>query len=562
MSNTQITFVTSFIDIYESTFEDKTIEWRFSKFHDLAETGIQLCVYVNPHCYDYLVEFTKPYENIKIMKTICMDDTFVAKSCLGVEYELPDYRNLPKDIPHYMMLINSKTEFLADAIQHNPWNSTHFAWIDFSISYVFHKKAETLHYLRTLSKRNLRTPCLVIPGCWDKLGAGEMGQIMNSVYWRFCGGFLVGDAASIQNMHQYYLDEYPTFIRTHKRLVWEVNFWAWLEANTEWAPTWYKADHNDCILHIPTNISSVSLDADLVKTTYDYPMFDTYQPSSSSYVYYNGKHYLNTRYVNYWYLESGHCSIQHPEDFIITRNMASELDTDTLIPLNYKEMEESSAGFVSKRCYFYGLEDIRLYVLNDQLKFIATNINYSPTDWNRMISGNYHPETASYSECSVLIPPGESWCEKNWIPIVRQSMEMGTDEEFFIYKWFPMEVGKINPDTKQLEICYRHTITAPDFHRVRGSTTFLDRGDCYVGVVHFSENTLPRQYYHMMVSLDKTTFQPLQYSPIFHFQHIGIEFCVGFAERDDEFVFWISKKDRDPAMVKIGREHIPLCFEF
>jgi uncharacterized metal-binding protein len=66
----------------------------------------------------------------------------------------------------------------------------------------------------------------------------------------------------------------------------------------------------------------------------------------------------------------------------------------------------------------------------------------------------------------------------------------------------------------------------------------------------------------MMVSLDKTTFQPLQYSRIFHFQHIGIEFCVGFAERDDEFVFWISKKDRDPVMVKIGREHIPLCFDF
>ena len=42
-----VTFVTSFIDIYDKPYVNKNYSWRFSKFRELAETGIQLCVYIN-----------------------------------------------------------------------------------------------------------------------------------------------------------------------------------------------------------------------------------------------------------------------------------------------------------------------------------------------------------------------------------------------------------------------------------------------------------------------------------------------------------------------------------
>jgi hypothetical protein len=249
MNNSRLTFVTSFVDVYETTYENRTVDWRFDKFRDIASSHIQLCVYVSPACYDNLVEFAKPYENVKIMK-IDITETFVAKSCENVDYELPFHRNTSKDTPLYMILQNSKSEFVCDAIHKNPWGSTHFAWIDFSISHVFHEK-ETLPYLRTLSTSAFSPKFLAIPGCWNKLGAGEMGLISDSVCWRYCGGFFMGDAASVLDMQQHYLDHYSDFIQTNKKLVWEVNFWAWLEANTDWAPTWYKADHNDSIVHIP-----------------------------------------------------------------------------------------------------------------------------------------------------------------------------------------------------------------------------------------------------------------------------------------------------------------------
>jgi hypothetical protein len=36
-------------------------------------------------------------------------------------------------------------------------------------------------------------------------------------------------------------------------LSWDVNNWAYLEATTDWRPTWYKADHNDTIVRVPSN---------------------------------------------------------------------------------------------------------------------------------------------------------------------------------------------------------------------------------------------------------------------------------------------------------------------
>ena len=565
-----LTYVTSFIDIYGDTvFEEKTIAWRFEKFMDLVSTGVQLCVYVCPRTEEYIKARIQEFSNVRMMKTVSISDTWVYKECAGVEYSLPEFRNKPKDIAEYMMLIHSKAEFLNDAIHKNPWKSTHFAWIDFSISYVFHDKSRTLEYIRVLGERHFEPEFLVIPGCWDKLAPDTTSQLTNGVYWRFCGGFLLGDAKSVSEMFDLYQRYFGDFLRDTRILGWEVNFWAWLEANvSDWNPRWYKGDHNDCIVHIPADVCALRLyeNPAFNITSYPYPTIETYQPDSASYAFYEGKHILNTRYVNYWYLDSGHCSIQHPEDFIISKNLVSELDGN-LEPIYYKEMQESTVGLPSKRCYFYGLEDIRLYELNGKLKFIATNIDYSPTSWNRMIVGEYHPFTQSYSNCKTVHPPCDSWCEKNWIPIVKPAepaelIDVEEETENFIYKWNPLEIGEINKETNKLEIKKTYPILSPWFQKARGSTTFVPVGNYLLGIVHFSEDTLPRRYYHILVALDKDTFHPVKYSDIFVFQHIGIEFCIGFLVNLENYVFWISKMDREPKRVEIPVASLALKYDF
>ena len=557
MEYNPITFVTSFIKIYDTILDERTIEWRFNKFRDIAETGIPICVFVSPDCHDMLSNFTKNYTNVKIMKPVSLSETFVAKQLQCIEYKLPEYRNTEKDTAEFLMLMNAKTEFLHNVAIENPWNSTHFAWIDFSISYIFKNKIETLEYLRILARRKFTDePFLLIPGCWDK---GSEKHLLNLVIWRFCGGFLLGDKQSIIDFHQLYKQYYLYFIEATGHLVWEVNFWAWLEINTEWSPRWYVADHNDSIFKIPTDVFSRSLNEISTKTVYSYPKIDGFVPMQAAHVCLRGRHYLNTRYVNYLVLEKGHFKVSNEGGVIISKNVVSELDPVTNIPIDYHEMNENTVGLTSKSCQHYGLEDIRLYNFNNQIRFIATNINYSPHYTNSMIVGDYHAENRSYLNCRTARSPYGVRCEKNWIPIIRHN---DNDEEFFIYKWYPMEIGKLDETTNELTIMYRYPIHAPDFHRARGSTVFIDRGDYLVGVVHFSEESTPRKYYHMLVALDKSTLQPVKYSETFHFQRVGIEFCTGFTIRDMDYIFWISVHDCDATMVSIAMDQIPLCYEF
>jgi len=219
--------------------------------------------------------------------------------------------------------------------------------------------------------------------------------------------------------------------------------------------------------------------------------------------------------------------------------------------------------------FSHGLEDVRLYVSTDQrTKFIATNVNYSPNGKNNMVIGDYSVDDHMISNVQVVLPPAESWCEKNWIPVFSRG------EDLFIYKWSPFEVGRVNPATGSLEIVMSYSINAPYFNKVRGSTTFIDREDGLLGVVHFSEDHNPRHYYHMLVLLEKETLRPFKYSDCFCFKSLGVEFCIGFTESPNsnindngdpnvnEYVFWISQMDRDPITVFINKSEIPLRFYF
>jgi hypothetical protein len=276
-----------------------------------------------------------------------------------------------------------------------------------------------------------------------------------------------------------------------------------------------------------------------------------------SYIYYKNDHIFNVRYINYWLYPSGSYLIHHPEKHIYTKNYFSFWNPESgFLPTCFNEMNEESILLENCGGAIYGLEDIRLYEYRDEIYFIATNINYSGIGRNRMIKGKYNIDKRTYDDCTILIPPNiDSWCEKNWIPIIKDN------KEYFIYKWFPFEIGTLN-ESNQLEICYQFVHRTPFFNRVRGSTPFIETDNGYLGVVHFSEEKTPRQYFHLLVLLDKETFRPLQYSNHFCFHNTSIEFCIGFSIINEKYHFWISNFDRDPELIITNIDSIPICFDF
>lgn len=546
-------------------------EWCPDVIVKLLETGIQLCLYVSPDVdYDHIYKrWECMYPNLKIMPyRIDYKDTWIHKECCKVPgLELPSSRNLEKDTYEYLVYNHSKIELMEDAISENPWNSTHFAWIDFHLARLF-RKDETLEWLGILGRRHYASKLMLVPGCWEKYTNENVESVSKSIYWRFCGGFFMGDEESILEFVGYYRTHFFEFLQKYKTLTWEVNFWAWLEKECGWKPDWYRGDHNDTILYISADHYTVPLSPMVTsRQKYNYLEIKPYLPSSASYVYFNGLHILNTRYVNYWMYPNGYYLFHNPQNVIENKNVFSILDAQSLTPLNYLEMQPVyldmegnplSQPNSEKHAFSEGLEDIRLYVNGNKLRFICTNVNFSPNGRNRIIIGDYDIEKMIFRNCMVVHPPKrDSYCEKNWIPLVDSK-----GEEWFIYKWYPMEIGKIDVDTHALEIKRCYDIKCGLFSKVRGSSTFVEWVDkeYLVGLVHFSEEHHPRHYYHMLIMLEKETFIPVKYTNTFCFEKLTIEFSIGMKIVNGEYVFWISQFDRDPMCIRVDVKDIPFVF--
>ena len=569
----KLTFVTHYL--YNKETSPKNDEWNLDRLIELVSIGIPLYIFVSHENVDDLI-CLHGYPNIHI-EVIDKSELWVFKQLKNYEYTLPVYRNEIKDSDDFLALSNSKFELVNRAIENNPWNTGHFAYIDFNITYLFLEKERTYDFFRYLSKRDLFSTILIFPGCSSPINIENISRLNDEIYWRFCGGFFVGDSESLQNWGELYKTAFVKYLSTTQKLTWDVNFWAWMETVERWSPRWYSANHNDSIITeisvdlIIKNMSSVSR-----IVTHTYPVIPQFRPSSAAYLKTSdGRRWLNTRYVNYWLYNNGCYGYPTSKHVIENKNMLCELDdnmtpiTESFREVNYDiDLPEYDGPVISR-----GMEDIRLYTGKDgNIRFIATNVNLSPTGTNNMIVGDYDIKNACISNGKVILSPGNTMCEKNWIPIdlscITNNASTDYTEETFIYKWFPLEIGKMkienNKDSNEyLEIIKSYTINAPHFQKVRGSTIFQEHKDGILGVVHFSEDHNPRHYYHILVLLEKHTLRPLKYSNCFCFKNLGVEFCVGFTnELADDYVFWISQMDRDPLTEFIPKSEIELCFDF
>lgn len=570
-NNTEVTFVTSFVDIYENIYANKDTEWRFNKFREIAETGINICLYVSIESMIIAVEYVKEFPNIKIMQIITIGDSWISRVCDQYDdIQIPSCRNEKKDTREYLLLMNAKIEYLHDAIKANPFNTSHFSWIDFNISYIFKNLKETQNKLKWLSQcSTLAKTFLAFPGCTTPLHVNDKIEVTEDIFdnicWRFCGGFFIGDKASILYMHELYTLHFPSFMFKYRKLVWEVNFWAWMEATTfyknqKWCPDWYLSDHDDTIFDIPVKFYAVNLsEYPTKKRVYDYPVIDGFIPASASYFKSSsGKKILNTRYVNYEITSQGYV-YKNGYAYPASKNLFSELDEEyTPQSFNFmSEPTEASSPLNSEG--IQGLEDLRLFEDNGSIKFTATSFNYSMMDGiSRIIKGDYDTDAFVLSRREVIQPPEESYCEKNWIPF---SSSVENPVPNIIYKWNPLIVGKITDRTLVPERIFKTLL--PTSMNVRGSSTMTDMGDgTLLGIIHFSTNKDTLSYYHLVVSQDKTTLEPLRFSDIFYFEKVGVEFCLGFTTEHDEYRFWISRNDKDPIMITVDSKYIPLRHNF
>lgn len=586
-----ITFVTSYLKIYDSDYDEtKTFEKRLELFMKIVELNINICLFISPEFKDTFDLISSKHTNLIIVEVLSIEDLEFTK--IGRKNEellfLPEKRSHVKDISNYMFLMNSKIEFIKKTINVNPFNNDYFCWFDFSLPYVFKNTENSLLQLKKYSVYQfISTPFIAMPGCWDyKVGCKDV--LKESICWRFCGGFFIGDKQSLLSFYDVSITYFEEFLKLTKKLVWEVNYWAWLEASGNISPIWYPADHNDSIINIPVQVIIPFYNGpfyngdyllnlqDCSICKYNYPNYnenDKFYPSSASYIYdkTNNKHILNTRYVNYYYLDNWECIFSNNRRQIKTLNVKSELHLKSALQAG-NSCEEYSQTFLEPISYdivgiehrinsnenaiSIGLEDIRLYEDNGCIKFIATNINYIPFGKNRIIIGDYDCENNICKNLNIVNITWNSQCEKNWAPL--PSYLNNNTNKLFVYKWSPYSVGFVNTENN-FELCIKKQYENEIVNKFRGSTPFIEYSkEYYVGLVHYSVQAVPPVYYNSLVLLDRKTNLPVYYSNSFKFSVYPIEFCIGFTIDESKYVFWVSQMDREPICLKINIDKIPI----
>lgn len=555
-----ITFVTSYFKIYDDEYDiEKTFEKRLELFLKLVNTGINICIFTTPEFEDIFTEIDKKYNNVKLMDVYLKNKLKFSKTYFPETElcKLPEKRSYIKDTEYYMYLMNSKIDFVNEAIKINPFTSNYFCWFDFSLPYIFKNIDESIEKIRLISERNYINSFLTMPGCWN-FKVNDINFIKNNICWRFCGGFFMGDKDSLIDFYNLSFNNYSEFLNLTKTILWEVNYWAWLESYKNFNPVFYPGDHNDSIINIPSHLYTVKI-IDLVDEiiTYNYPNInsnDLFFPSSASYIYdyIHNKHLLNTRYVNYYYKDNWECDFFNDTRQIRTVNVISELDSN-FHPISFDIVNVDERGLSNNISAFsIGLEDIRLYSENGEIKFIASNINYIPCCKNRMIIGDYSNNI--FSNCKIVNMIWDSKCEKNWSPIEYNNNE----KQLFIYKWSPYQVGYIDNENN-FQICIENHFNNEIINKVRGSTPFIEKNEnMLIGLVHYSVPNVPPIYYHSLVLIDKNTLLPIMYSDPFKFGEKPIEFCIGFTIYEEKYLFWISQMDREPLLLKINIDKIPI----
>jgi len=256
----------------------------------------------------------------------------------------------------------------------------------------------------------------------------------------------------------------------------------------------------------------------------------------------------NIRYVNYRIMSDGSYEMMengkwHPNYWVRTKNAYQYFDPATLEPISNITMMNGYLTDVDQfhNTHIRGLEDIRLFNKGGRINYSATTREWAYDGKNRIITGIYDMAAATFTNNVCMKPPRESECEKNWI--------MHNDD--IIYNWSPIQVGKLNKDTKQVEIHTTHA-TPIFFERVRGSSSLIEFDGKLWCVTHSVRYETPRKYYHHLIVLDPATYKPVQMSAPFVFYDTQIEYVLGF-EYDGEgnFIIAFSVKDSDSQIMKV-----------
>ncbi len=215
--------------VFVTAFHPLRADPYWPYFDLLVQSGVPLLLFLDERCSD-----CPEAPNLRVIRVPLVH----AWDVEGVQ--LPPVRSPEKDTAEFLSIMALKLRYMTEALAYT--EATHLAWIDFRVFHVIRDIPAVQAKLRSLAEHPFpREMPILAPGCWP----AAPFDFFRSMWWRFCGGFLLGPREAFQ----------PAWARQQSlieaglpRVTWEVNYWAQMEEHFQW----YPADHDErLLLHVP-----------------------------------------------------------------------------------------------------------------------------------------------------------------------------------------------------------------------------------------------------------------------------------------------------------------------
>lgn len=277
----------------------------------------------------------------------------------------------------------------------------------------------------------------------------------------------------------------------------------------------------------------------------------------------DGKIKVNLRHVNYTFYHSeaklfqhqwGPLTYIHPENdmHLRTWNWYCELDNDLNIQ-RFTKVDTSTFDTYEPQWDFVGLEDARIFRWDKKLYLSGVRRDTTKIGQGRMELSEIIVDRDTVKEISRvrIEPPKDSYCEKNWMPIM--------DMPFHYVKWSnPTEVVKVDPVTGVATTAFL-TERIPLNGDFRGGSQLVRFRGYYLAVVHevnLFKSEVGRKdgvYRHRFLLWDDK-FNLIAYSRDFAFMDAHVEFAVGMAQQGSDMLISFGFQDNAAYILRMDMD--------
>lgn len=337
--------------------------------------------------------------------------------------------------------------------------------------------------------------------------------------------FLTDDGVSISNKNARILYIYDKYREEQNKY----------QITKHYGVLWYERD----IYNYPTLSYIKSYKYETTQTIMINNNFVTLYRSNPSIIEYNNEILINFRWINYNYNEDGDKkTLPHQWISLNSRTLLNiSFNIKNEINLQYNDL----SNFNKYRAY--GLEDIKIYLYNNEYYYIATLYDINRKTTSMSIEKYDYNENLYTLNTKIILPSfynlENKIQEKNWAFVT-----LNTNLSI-IHSWYPIKICKI-VDNK-LDLLEEKTDIPLFFNEARGSTNAVFYKNEIWFILHkaqsYIKNNITHYNYQHFFSIFDKNMNFIRHSELFKFENAKVEFCLSFLFKNDELYISYSLLD-------------------